>query len=544
MDHQELKDYILRETKDVFPSSGDREQVADLLFEVVDYDIDNKSIEGLQDQFTKALHIQPDFRTSMRDIIHTLEPLCKKVLFLLKKREYDFLTADSSAGLGAFLKSLHIQYKNEHSSNIGERCLAEIYKLRNLEFHECVDWTDLECHAKTVKAYAACLWVIKCKKAALLNFFNKTSLMSYLPYAHNIMKEYQKTAEQIILLNAEENMNLHIASKQGGRRGTVLSLMKNEIEENRMILWGVAGAGKTTTLRYLAYKDAADFVKNGGAGKLPVLISLGMTTKEDNSIKDYIKTELKVDDDTLENLLETEVLVLYFDGFNEIPYTERQTLKKKRRMELTEMIRNYPDTFMIFTDRPDDGEEFQSVPVFDLLPMDDAQIEEFINKHIREEEDRKLLRETIEKDKNLKELVKRPFILNMLIAIAPNIKNIHLREHVIIEEFLKQLFRREVHEKWDEELDVKKMELLLRRIAYESFEKTQANSGMSEEEIIAIMNHCQKDYKFDYDNLYALKTLVHLGILDKRGGSYVFAHEMYKDYYFSLEWHALSGEEP
>ncbi|MBP5199146.1 MAG: NACHT domain-containing protein [Schwartzia sp.] len=338
-------------------------------------------------------------------------------------------------------------------------------------------------------------------------------------------------------------MNLHIASKQGGRRGTVLSLMKNEIEENRMILWGVAGAGKTTTLRYLAYEDAANFVKNGGAGKLPVLISLGMTTNEDKSIKDYIKTELSVDDETLENLLETEVLVLYFDGFNEIPYTERQTLKKKRRMELTEMIRNYPDTFMLFTDRPEDGEEFQSVPVFDLLPMDDAQITEFINKHIREEEDRKILRETIEKDKNLKELVKRPFILSMLIAIAPNIKNIHLREGVIIGEFLKQLFRREVHEKYDENLDEKKMTLLLRRIGYESFEKSKTNSGMSEEEIIAIMNRCQKEYKFDYDNLYALKTLVHLGILNKRGGSYVFAHQRYQDYYNSLELTAIFGEE-
>ena len=131
----------------------------------------------------------------------------------------------------------------------------------------------------------------------------------------------------------------------------------------------------------------------------------------------------------------------------------------------------------------------------------------------------------------------------MLIAIAPHMKNIPMREGLIIGEFLRQLFRREKHEKYDENLDEKKMTLLLRRIGYESFEKSKTNSGMSEEEIIAIMNQCQQDYKFDYDNLYALKTFVHLGILDKRGDSYVFAHQRYQDYYNSLELTALFVEE-
>lgn len=542
MDRQELKEYILRETKNDFPYN-DREQIADLLFSVMEYDIDDANLKGLQSRFDKAFQIQPnDFRTSLISSIHILEPLCQKLLFILRKQDYDALKGDGNAGLGKFLDELGISRKL-NAKDVGERCLAEIYDLRNLEFHQCADWTDVECHVKTVKTYAACLWVIKYKKGKLLEFFNQSALQQYLPYAESIKKEYQKTAAQIILLNAEENMNLHIASKQGGRRGTVLSLMKNEIEENRMILWGVAGAGKTTTLRYLAYEDAADFVKNDGAGKLPVIVSLGLTTNESKSVKDYIKAELDVDDDALENLLNMGALNLYFDGFNEIPYTELQILKKKRRMELTEMIRDYPNTFMIFTDRPEDGEEFQSVPVFDLLPMDDAQIEEFINKHIPDEEGRQLLRETIEKDKNLKELVKRPFILSMLIAIAPHMKNIPMREGLIIGEFLRQLFRREKHEKYDENLDEKKMTLLLRRIGYESFEKSKTNSGMSEEEIIAIMNQCQQDYKFDYKNLYALKTFVHLGILDKRGDSYVFAHQRYQDYYNSLELTALFGEE-
>lgn len=55
------------------------------------------------------------------------------------------------------------------------------------------------------------------------------------------------------------------------------------------------------------------------------------------------------------------------------------------------------------------------------------------------------------------------------------------------------------------------------------------------------MAKCQKDYSFSYDNLYALQLMVHLGILEKRDETYVFAHQSYQDYYHSQELAAVMG---
>lgn len=52
-------------------------------------------------------------------------------------------------------------------------------------------------------------------------------------------------------------------------------------------------------------------------------------------------------------------------------------------------------------------------------------------------------------------------------------------------------------------------------IAFESLENKEANSGMTESEIIKYCVKAMDTYKFEYDTLYALDIMLQLGILEK-----------------------------
>lgn len=64
-------------------------------------------------------------------------------------------------------------------------------------------------------------------------------------------------------------------------------------------------------------------------------------------------------------------------------------------------------------------------------------------------------------------------------------------------------------------MDIKRLTYLLRMIAFESLENKEANSGMTESEIIKYCVKAMDTYKFEYDTLYALDIMLQLGILEK-----------------------------
>lgn len=100
---------------------------------------------------------------------------------------------------------------------------------------------------------------------------------------------------------------------------------------------------------------------------------------------------------------------------------------------------------------------------------------------------------------------------------------------------ISSLLVREKEEKQDARLDIKRIIYLLRMIAFESLEKKEANSGMTESEVLKYCSKSMDTYRFQYDALYALDIVLQLGILEKREDLYVFSHQAYQDYYYAME---------
>ena len=233
-----------------------------------------------------------------------------------------------------------------------------------------------------------------------------------------------------------------------------------------MMIWGEAGMGKSTTLEYLSYIDAQKRLENSKAC-IPVLILLGLLTSPEYNIERYICEKLKINKTEYEILLEEGKLNLFIDGLNEIP--NDSILKTLRMREIKSLIDNYPNTFIIITNRPQENRDFNDkIPIFNLIKLNFNEIKDYIKKTVDDEEIKQILYKSIDGNKRFVKIINTPLILSRLIEIVKYKKEVPQSEGDIIAEFLNCLFTREKQEKQDSRLDIKKMKYLLRMISYES----------------------------------------------------------------------------
>ena len=210
-----------------------------------------------------------------------------------------------------------------------------------------------------------CLRAVEINKKALISNLKKKSINNELNienYLNEITQQLKKRMSRFIHIRGEENFSVlgsyvieyqDDTSDSRRRKGTVEYLRDNSIPERRMMIWGEAGMGKTTTLEYLTYMDAKKRLKDSNYN-IPVLVLLGVMTKATYTIKQYICDKLDIGVDICESLLEEGKINLFLDGLNEIPADAGGNLKTLRMREIKQLLRDYPKTFIIITNRPQD----------------------------------------------------------------------------------------------------------------------------------------------------------------------------------------------
>lgn len=337
-------------------------------------------------------------------------------------------------------------------------------------------------------------------------------------------------------LNEDEDLN-----KKKERRGTVHELRKGHVPEKRMMLWGEAGMGKTTTLEYLAYQDAEAYLQDN-TQNIPVYLALGLLTDKNISIKQSIFNRLQVDGSVGELLLRQGKINLFLDAVNEIPQDDNNQLRTFRQREIDNLLKDYPKTFIIITNRPQDTNIFNYVPVFILQKMDNSQIAQFLEKNALNKLVVSKIKTTIKDDQRLKEIIKTPFMLSRLIEVVERKGEVPTNKGDIIHEFIYGLYLREQIDKKDANFNQKVIHRLLRYLGFESLEQKGTNAGLSEDEVLNIFAKRKKELGVQIDTVYVLEISTQLGILEKQDNVYVFSHQEYQDYYaFEEENSILSG---
>lgn len=570
---EEIKLQIERETQRVFQNQSTFRvgETIDLFKNVLLYPL-NKSelkLDGLEIRVPNALEkILTDGLKKIDTLSYfpdfaRIEPYLRKVLYFINPTKLNQLER-SNSGLKSLIDALHlnpnsIDFHNNNieslngASNFGEH-LFRTYKLRNVESHQCENWTNRELYENIESVLIIYLYVTN-KYASQLKLIvenvAKEKEIDFIVYLKGVKESFRSRIGRFVHIKGHENIRLSQGfviekiidheNERIERKGTVDDLRKNQVSEKRMLIWGDAGMGKSTTLEYLAYTDAESNLK-GVQNKVPIYVPLGLLTDKNISIKTYIFGKIGVDFKMGEKMLKDGEINLFLDAVNEIPRDDNNQLKTLRQKEIQNLLSEYKNTFIIISHRPQDENIFTGVPVFQLQKMDRGQIETFIKQNTEGNmQIAKLIIEKIDRDERFEKIIKTPLMLSRLIEIVKAKGEIPKSEGEIIEKFIFSLYQREQEEKKDANFDVKKIHRLLRYIGYESLEKRDTNSGMTEDEVLNYFVVCKEKYGFSIDTVYVLETATQLGIFEKRDDMYTFEHQAYQDFFHAQEQKAILG---
>ncbi|MFK7949821.1 MAG: NACHT domain-containing NTPase [Saprospiraceae bacterium] len=385
----------------------------------------------------------------------------------------------------------------------------------------------------------------------------KSNQLNFRPYLKKTIEQFKKKISRFVHLDTQEDLNISEAyvieydledynenAEEEGlkqeRRGTVDDLRKNKVHEKRMMLWGDAGMGKSTTMEYLVYQDAKKCL-NDKQANIPIYIPLGILTERSQSIKEAIFNKLTVTEEVGENLLKKGRLNLFLDGINEIPKDYNSELRTYRNKEIQKLLTDYPNTFFILSNRPQDENIFTNVPVFQLQKMDDNQLLLFLEKNCSDKPTKKKIIDELKENNRLKRIVRTPLMLSRLIMVVIQKGEIPKSRGEIINEFIQGLYIREKIEKKDAAFDKRLIHRLLSRLGYYSLEEKGTNSGLTENEVINEFAKCKNEFGFSLDVFYVLRIANELNILEEQEGKYIFAHQEYQDYYHAVEERAILG---
>lgn len=573
IDWTKIRIRIQKETQRVFQkqSNFNLEETIELFEQILTYPL-NKSelkLDGLETRVPNAIEkILIDGLNKTDNLAYfpelaKIEPYLRKILYLLNPTKFVELD-NNKAGLASFIKTLqlnpnNIDFRNNRiedligASNFGEH-LFRTYKLRNVESHQCEEWTTRELGENVESVLVMYLFATNKYFSDLKKIAESISneiepdFKSYLEQVKNVFKsrigkfvdikgqEDLRLSQGFVIENIIDDEN-----QRTERKGTVNYLRKNSIPEKRMLIWGDAGMGKSTALEYLAYSDAEEKLNNP-TNNLPVYIPLGLLTDKNISIKQTIFNKIGVDSLFGEKMMKEGKINLFLDAVNEIPRDDNNQLKTLRQREIQNLVNDYKQTFIIISNRPQDENIYRKIPVFQLQKMDRTQIEIFLKRNT--DKNTKLvdlILNEIRKDERLEKIIKTPLMLSRLIEIVKIKGEIPKSEGEIIDKFIFSLYQREIEEKKDANFNTKIIHRLLRFLGYEGLEKKDTNSGMTEDEVLNYFVECKKRYGFEVNTIYVIEIATQLGILEKRDEMYTFAHQAYQDYYHAQEEKAILG---
>lgn len=569
---QSIKNEIINEISPLMPDI-DVANCLELFWKILHYHCDQKELQGINMRFPEAIKTIFDSNSNHSDITNStstlfkVEPLFKLILFIVNRNAFNDINKNKEGfasvlrAMGLIENNINLMKPPSYYRNTGNYLeqIVQTYQLRNTESHNCEKWGRRELYNNIDSVLVAIFYGINKNKKLLLQKIEEVQIgeIDVSPYMDELISYFKNKMKKFIMLNGEENLRImdryimesiecdeedseEEVEEVKARHGTIDELRSAFVPEKRMIIWGEAGTGKSTVLEYLAYVDAQKRKKDDNES-IPVLVPLGLLISKEDTLKNYIAKKLNVDEPALNNILKNGQVNLFLDGINEIPNDHFSKLRSIRLREIKLFLDEYKKCFVIITNRPNERNDFNNVPVFNLLKLTNEQMDIFLQKNAEKPDTIKIITDSINENKRLKAIVRTPLMFSRLIDIVDATGKIPNSEGAIIGAFLDTILKRERFEKLESEFDVKRAQYLLRAIAYNGLEDSSTNAGISEEKILTYMQKCMETYMFKVDAFYMLEMFVQLGILLKRDELYLFSHQAYQDYYYALEEMAILG---
>ncbi len=256
------------------------------------------------------------------------------------------------------------------------------------------------------------------KKESSVDF--EESLEKYL---NKIIDEDGKNgvSEVYTELSAKEilpvTLKFHDEESNREQEFEVLELVE---KEEKLLISGESGSGKTTTLRWLNYILAKNYLEEKNEN-VPLYIELNSYIGEERFIKNPFDTYVAkkadgkgISEDTLKTILKGKAIIL-LDGFDLLSPTDEFYPYDK----ISNFVTDYNNCRFVISSRPGFFESIKSrFKVSELEKLTDEKIEIFIDRYVSNEELADTLKDKILSNQQLKSILSNPMMLYIAIKVA------------------------------------------------------------------------------------------------------------------------------
>lgn len=416
------------------------------------------------------------------------------------------------------------------------------YCARNAAMHsQPIDNTE----AHLISMFYTLIEVCYQNKYIILDKYMKQESL-YQNYVNKIIsayKEKEKNNFKYILLNMMVYQNEAFDEVISVSEQNNADFERISQKFNHLKIIGYAGMGKTTMLENIMFKEISEFKKQKFNVKIPVIldmIKISNSNYKEMTIEKMISTKIGLNSDVLvKRMIEKNMFNIYIDGINEIRISEK-TEKMNYLFNLEEFMNKHKGMKMIVTDRDDNSYSIANeIPTLIIIGVTEEIIKSFVlGNSAKPEIVWNKMETAIQKNPNLLNICKNPFMLKNLISIVECNKNIPEEKEEIIGVFLKSIVERErVLKKNELANDVLRVLIYLVAKEAESEENVQEDTiVLSSFTIFAIFNeYCDKYKRTNrFDNEEMLDLIVKLGILKEiEFEKYTFVEKDYFEFFFN-----------
>ena len=515
------------------------QEAIDLFIDVINYPVNEKTLNGLPHLMSTALqrlyidHI--DIDSHFLHVAH-IEKFLKKILYFINISQYNSIISEKK-GLSDVLSALSLKLNyittgscsNVQNNDYYIKYLKKSYNIRNDECHLCSLRGESYLYDELKNALLVYLYTIDRYSPILKRKIYQTHVdeSSKNEYLKSIISEFKMWNSRFVPIEGKEQfqeipiyaieINLNDEKEKDLREGEVEKLREILIndKQNQMIIQGEAGMGKTTTMKYMAYRDAL-------SKKFPIYVEL-KNLLPDESLMTVLRRKTDLVSKDFEKLMNTTDTCVFLDGLNEI----LPSIKEKVYREIKIIIEKYSNAFFLLSTRPQDYQnELGNIPIFSLQKMDIAKIREFLNKNTTNTSVRQIIIDAIEENKNWLRILGTPLLLYMLIQVVSREGHLPDDENKIIIRFINGLYDREKQK--DLSFDKKYYHAVFCHLAFECIDQIgNTNTGFTFSKAKELLT--PKTIISDEKLIALLQKGVELTILVFDDNLYSFSHQSYQD---------------
>lgn len=535
----------------------DVEKMVKVLEKAIDLPIDEESLSGIQRKYNYCIgrlfdssnDLTDDDRSMVAENFFNIEPLLKKMLFLVNREKYEELKRNRSLECGPLLDNLHILESirthngylnlktdpNKYSgSNAQEDHILRTYTLRNVTAHEMRNWSRLELYSNIQDVMITALYVCWKNKKVINELYDRNDINDQINidgYIDSIIKNYENNLRNGFVFvpinwNYMPNiLNGDYSEKESEKEIDITQFSSKLSPNSHILLLGGSGCGKSTSIDYLEFQSAKLRRSNKETAPIPVKILLAETNENWISIEEAICDRLRISYDICERLLSRGAIQLYLDGVNEI--VSSIEIKKNVVRQIEKFLSKYKNVFVLITDRENVEIEINSnIQKYCLHQMGENDIRKYVDtRSLKEDEKQALVKYAL--DMSTEGVKFTPIILNFLTAYLKNNGCFPEDSTELYLSYIKNILKREYNEKKDINAAPGRLDILL-----EYLSTKMDDNSLNYISTMRAFTQCV-DYlgMANIDTKNCIDLSLQLGILEQEGDILHFSNQ---EYYLSL----------